>query len=86
MPEISRFYGIVVRLYYRDHPPTHFHAFYGEYEALIDIETGAIHQGGLPKTAYNLVNTWRMIHLEDLREDWNRARQQLPLLPIAPLE
>ena len=86
MPEVSRFYGIIIRFYYRDHPPTHFHAMYGEHEALLEIETGAIHQGYLPKTAYELINTWRIIHLPELREDWNRARRQLPLLPIAPLE
>ena len=86
MPEVSRFYGIVVRFYYRDHPPTHFHAFYGEHEALIEIETGAIYQGRLPKTAYELVNSWRMLHLDELRVDWNLARQQLPLLPIDPLD
>lgn len=86
MPEVSRFYGIIIRFYYRDHPPTHFHSIYGEHEALIEIETGAIHQGYLPKTAYDLVNQWRTIHLQELRDDWNRARQQHPLLPIAPLE
>ncbi len=86
MPEVSRFYGIVVRFYYRDHPPMHFHAIYAEFEAQIEIETGAIHQGSLPKTAYHLVNTWRLIHLPELRDNWNRARQQLPVLPIAPLE
>ena len=86
MPEVSRFYGIIVRFYYRDHPPTHFHAIYGEHEALIEIETGSIHEGGLPQTAYDLVNRWREIHLQELRDDWNRARRQMPLLPIAPLE
>jgi len=86
MPEVSRFYGIIIRFYYRDHPPTHFHAFYGDHEALIEIETGTIHQGYLPKTAYSLVERWRMIHLQELRDDWNLARQQQPLLPIAPLE
>ena len=49
-----------VRFYFRGHPPTHFHAFYGEFEAQIKIETGAIRKGRLPKTAYDLVNTWRM--------------------------
>jgi len=51
MPEVSRFYGIIIRFYYRDHPPTHFHAIYGEFEALIEIETGSIFKGKLPKTA-----------------------------------
>jgi Domain of unknown function (DUF4160) len=48
MPEVSRFYGIIIRLYYRDHPPSHFHAIYEEHEALIEIETGAINQGICP--------------------------------------
>ncbi len=86
MPEVSRFYGIIIRFYYREHPPTHFHAIYGGYEALIEIETGAINQGKLPKTAYDLVNAWRLLHLQELREDWNRARRKMPLLPIPPLE
>jgi hypothetical protein len=86
VPEVSRFYGISVRFYYRDHPPTHFHAFYAEHEALIEIDSGSIHRGYLPPIALNLVNSWRLMHLEELRQDWERARQQLPLLPIAPLE
>jgi len=53
---------------------------------LIEIETGAIYEGYLPGTAYDLVNRWRINHLQELRDDWDRARQQLPLLPIAPLE
>jgi hypothetical protein len=86
MPEVSRFYGIIVRFYYRDHPPHHFHAIYGEHEALIEIESGAIYLGSLPRTALDLVNAWRALHLAELRENWDRARLQLPLLPIAPLE
>ena len=86
MPEVSRFYGILIRFYFRDHPPSHFHAIYGEHEALIEIETGAIYQGDLPKTAYKLVDGWRSIHLQELRENWNRSRERRPLLPIAPLE
>ena len=86
MPEICRFYGIVIRFYYRDHPPTHFHAIYGEYEALIEIESGAVYEGYLPGTAYYLVNRWRLLHLQERREDWDRARLRLPLVPIAPLD
>ena len=86
MPEVSRFYGIIVRSYYRDHPPIHFHAIYGEHEALIEIDTGAVYRGYLPKTALDLVNSWRILHLRELRQNWDRARQQLPVLPIAPLE
>ena len=73
MPEVSRFYGIIIRFYYRDHPPTHFHAIYGEHEALIEIETGNRHEGHLPNTAHELVKRWRLLHAQELREDWNRA-------------
>ena len=86
MPEISRFYGIIIRLYYRDHPPAHFHAIYGEHEALIEIETGVVNRGWIPKTALELVSQWRLMHLPELREDWSRARQQMPILPITPLD
>ena len=86
MPEVSRFYGIIVRFYYRDHPPSHFHVIYGDCEALIEIETGVILQGHLPQTASALIAQWRTMHLDELREDWVRARDQRPLLPIAPLD
>ena len=85
MTEVSRFYGIVIRFYYRDHPPMHFHAIYAEYEALIEIETGNIHEGFLPKKALELVNEWRLLHLEELRDAWQKSRQEIPLSPIAPL-
>ena len=70
MPEVSRFYGIIIRFYYRDHPPVHFHAIYGEHEGLVEIETGKLLQGSLPVKAMELVNQWRLLHLEELREDW----------------
>ena len=73
MPEVSRFYGIIIRFYYRDHPPVHFHAIYGEHEGLVEIETGKLHQGFLPAKALELVNQWRLLHLDELREDWKRA-------------
>jgi hypothetical protein len=86
MPDVSRFYGIIIRFYHRDHPPKHFHAIYGGYEALIEIETGAIHRGRIPKTAYNLVNAWRLLHLQALRENWERSEKRLPPFPIPPLD
>jgi len=54
MPEISRFFGIVIAIFYRDHPPPHFHAIYGGYEMTVDIETGVIH-GDFPKRAVRLM-------------------------------
>ncbi|HKQ37211.1 MAG TPA: DUF4160 domain-containing protein, partial [Verrucomicrobiae bacterium] len=75
-----------IRFYYRDHPPAHFHAIYGDHEALIEIASGNIYRGSLPTTAYDLVNKWRVLHVQELNDDWERARQQIPVLPISPLE
>ena len=81
MPEVSRFYGIIIRFYYLEHPPRPFYAIDVVHEALIEIETGDVHEGWMPRTAYDLVNTWRLIHLQELRSNWDCARQQQPLIP-----
>ncbi len=86
MPEVSRFFGIVIRIFFNDHDPPHFHAVYGEYEALIEIESLAIYRGGLPGRALALVQEWAAIHREELRKDWELARSGRSLDPIAPLE
>lgn len=86
MPEISRFFGIVIRMYQNDHYPQHFHAVYGEFEALINIETLAIYRGDLPRRALALVLEWAVLHRDELRQDWELARKGQSLQPIAPLE
>lgn len=86
MPELSRFFGIVIGLFYREHGRPHFHAIYAEYEAVIDIETGAVLSGNLPKRASALVDEWRSAHKAELMDDWQRARDHKPLKNIAPLE
>ena len=86
MPEISRFYGIVIGMYYGDHPPPHFHARYGEHQARIDVETGAILTGRLPPKAAGLVMEWTTLHRKELRENWNRAEAHETLEPVPPLE
>lgn len=86
MPEISRFYGIIIRMYPGDHPPPHFHAIYGEHEAFVDIETGHILHGYIPRTALRLVQTWTEQHRTELRELWDLAARLRPLGKIAPLE
>jgi hypothetical protein len=58
MPEVSRFYGIVVRIFYDDHNPPHFHAEYGEHEVLVNINTLAFLGGSLPARALGLVTEW----------------------------
>jgi hypothetical protein len=86
MPEVTRFFGIVIRMYFNDHEPSHFHAEYGEFEALIEIETLAVLRGELPRRALALVLEWAALHRQELRTDWERARLGTPLQPIAPLD
>lgn len=85
MPEISRFYGIVIKMFYNDHPPPHFHAEYGSDQMLVNIETLAVIAGKLPPRATGLVMEWAAQRQDDLRNDWNRARNMDPLDGIDPL-
>ena len=86
MPELSRFFGIVIGVFYREHGRPHFHAVYGEFEAVIDIETGGVIEGELPKRALSLISEWQNAHMAELRENWERARQHKELKKIPPLE
>ena len=86
MPRISQFYGISVYLYYRDHAPPHFHAIYAEHEAEIEIATGAVLDGKLPRKARGLVSEWVEAHRGELQRNWALARAGQPLEQIAPLE
>jgi uncharacterized protein DUF4160 len=85
MPEISRFYGIIIRMFWNDHPPAHFHAIYGSHEAIIEIETSEIIAGSLPLGADSLVKQWIELHRNELKEDWELARAKQPLRGIDPL-
>ncbi|MFQ5896287.1 MAG: DUF4160 domain-containing protein [Nitrospinota bacterium] len=85
MPEISRFLGIVIGMFYREHGPPHFHAVYGEFEVTVEIETGVV-AGRFPKRALGLVLEWHAMHKDELLNNWELARQGRPLNPIAPLE
>jgi hypothetical protein len=86
MPELSRFYGLIVAMFYNDHAPPHFHVRYGKYSAAISIETGAVLKGDLPGRALHLVQDWASAHQGELRDNRERERQQEPLNSIAPLE
>ena len=86
MPEISRFFGIVIRMFYDDHAPPHFHASYAEHEVLITIETLAVLRGQVPRRAHALILEWAALHRAELEADWELARSQQPLNPVAPLE
>jgi hypothetical protein len=86
MPEISRFFGIIVRMYYNEHVPPHFHAQYGEHQVEIAVETLEVLKGKLPNRVLGLVLEWAALHRKELRSDWERARNEQPLEYIQPLE
>ncbi len=86
MPEISRFLGIVIAMYYDDHNPPHFHARYGAFKMEVDIRTLAVLAGHFPARALGLVMEWASLHQNELMQDWELARQQAELRKIAPLE
>lgn len=86
MPEISRFFGIVISMNYNDHEPPHFHVRYGEQRAIIGIAPLALLRGDPAPRALAMVMEWAAKHLDTLRDDWALARAQQALLPIAPLE
>lgn len=86
MPEISRFFGIVITMYFSEHGPPHFHARYSEHKAEIAIQTLSVIAGRLPPRVLGLVMEWAAIHCDELMEDWELARQRGTLRNIAPLE
>ena len=85
MPQISYFLGVIIRMFYRDHNPPHFHAVYGEFEGIIDIEKNEMVAGYLPRSVLGLVTEWTALHQPELMDNWERARQQESLKDIAPL-
>ena len=86
MPEISRFYGIVIQIYYADHPPPHFHAFYVGRKAIIEIETLKFIQGDLPPRAGGLVIEWASHHQDELRKAFQSAATMESPQKIPPLD
>jgi hypothetical protein len=86
MPTISQYYGISIRMYFDDHPPPHFHAYYGADAAVIEIETLRIRDGSLRSRTLALVLEWASEHRAELMENWRLAEAHHPLNQIAPLE
>ena len=86
MPRICYFLGISIYMYWNEHEPPHFHAVYGEYGAVVSIETGEVIRGKLPRKASQLVREWAELHGQDLLENWERARSEQELTKIPPLE
>lgn len=85
MPEISRFYGIIIAMFYSDHNPPHFHARYGNQNVVIDINTLRILEGSLPPRALGLVVEWASQHKQALLDDWRLAKNNQPPVKIEPL-
>ena len=80
MPEVSRFHGIIIRMYYDDRHQPHFHAYYGEYAALYSIDPPALYEGAMPRRQQNIILGWAEVHQDELLENWERARLgDLPL-------
>ena len=86
MPELCRFFGIIITMFYDDHAPPHFHVRYGEYKAIIAIDSLTLLEGHLPPRAFGMVAEWGSFHQDELREDWRLAEQRAPLKKIKPLE
>jgi len=86
MPEISRFYGIIIAMFFDDHNPPHFHARYGADKAAIDIETLRVLEGHLSPRALGLVIEWATQHKDELLSNWNLAKNSRNPEKIEPLK
>lgn len=86
MPEISRFFGIIIRMYFDEHAPPHFHAIYGDAEGQVGINPIQVLAGDLPNRVVSLVVEWTALHQHELKEDWERLRADQPPQKIAPLQ
>ena len=86
MPVISTFYGIIIRMFFDEHAPPHFHAEYAEVKASIDIRALEITGGTLPRRAQELVLDWAELHQEDLMDNWELCRQHQEPKKIEPLK
>ena len=85
MPEISRFLGIVIYIFYDEHNPPHFHAEYGKYKISVEIRNGIV-KGHFPKKQLRVVLDWHDVHKKELMEDWQLAINDQPLKKIKPFE
>ncbi|MBS0272756.1 MAG: DUF4160 domain-containing protein [Proteobacteria bacterium] len=85
MPELSRFLGIVIRMYSREHNPPHFQAYYGEYEASFSIEPLDLIEGKLPPRIHGLVIEWASMHIKELKDNWDKLQKGQIFKKIDPL-
>jgi hypothetical protein len=85
MPQISYFLGVIIRMFYRDHNPPHFHASYADFEGIIDIQKNEIIGGYLPPRVLGIVTEWTALHQAELMVNWELAKMQEQLNKIEPL-
>ena len=85
MPIISRFFGIIIRMFFNEHAPPHFHAEYAEHRAVINIQTLEVMDGKLPRRALELVLDWAELHQNELLADWDLCQQHQQPVDIDPL-
>lgn len=85
VPKVCEFYGVVIRMFYNEHGPPHFHAEYGGFKASVDFR-GNVLRGQLPRRALRLIREWSRLHGTDLATNWSLARAGRALVPIEPLE
>ena len=82
MPTIAVFFGMVITMYWDDHPPPHFHVRYKDHRAVVGIEKGHLLHGALPAGATRALRDWTERHRDELMANWARAEQQVPLWPV----
>jgi len=86
MPELSRFYGIIIYMFIKDHNPPHFHAKYGEAKCMINIQSGEVLEGELPNKSLRLIRKWLKLHRQELLWNWESAQSDNPdIRKIPPL-
>ena len=85
MPEICRFYGILIKMYFNEHNPPHFHAEYQEYKTVITIKDGVV-EGEMPKRALKLIFEWLDLHQEELLKNWDTIAETGKFKRIEPLD
>jgi hypothetical protein len=85
VPTISRFFGIVIAMYFDDHGPPHFHARHAEGSAKVRIDTLEVIESGLGRRPLRFVLAWAELHQDELSENWRRARAGETLQPVEPL-
>jgi len=85
MPEICRFLGIVIMMYFNDHSPPHFHVRYESYRAIVEIDPMQLREGRLPPRVLGLVLEWAALHRDELRENWTRLSREGKFVKIPPL-